>query len=74
MDLASQFNTARQRILAGEQLSIAEQKELITALRGARYGAGETSAAAKKTTASKKAAQTGASDADLDSDLAALGL
>lgn len=74
MELAQQFNTARARILAGEQLTIDEQRQLITALRGARFGAGETSAAAKKTTATKKAAKVGLSDADLDAQLGDLGL
>lgn len=70
MDLAQQFNVARQRILAGETLSISEQRELITALRGARFGAAETSATAKKT----KTAKTPISDTDLADEFAALGL
>lgn len=74
MDLASQFNVARQRILAGEQLTIAEQKDLITALRGARFGAAETSATAKKATTAKRVAKTGPSDEALADEFASLGL
>lgn len=70
MDIASQFNVARQRILAGEQLTIQEQKDLIAALRGARYGAAETSAASK----TKKIAKAGPSDEDLSNEFASLGL
>lgn len=70
-DLQSVFNAARQRILAGEQLSVTEQRELITQLRGARFGAAETSATSKTR---KSAAKAPLSDDDLAGDLASLGL
>jgi uncharacterized membrane protein len=70
-DLQTVFNAARQRILAGEQLSVTEQRELITQLRGARFGAAETSTAAKTR---KSTAKTGISDDELAGDLASLGL
>lgn len=70
-DLQSVFNTARQRILAGEQLSVTEQRELITQLRGARFGAAETSATSKT---KKSVAKKGLSDEDLADSLGALGL
>lgn len=73
MDLATQFGVARKRILDGEQLTIDEQRQLITALRGARFGAAETSASAKKTAAAKKPAK-GVSDDDLADEFASLGL
>jgi uncharacterized membrane protein len=71
-DLQTVFNAARQRILAGEQLSVTEQRELITQLRGARFGAAETSTAAKTRKSAAKA--TGISDDELAGDLASLGL
>lgn len=73
MDIATQFGAARRRILEGEQLTIDEQKQLILALRGARFGAAETSATAKKTAAAKKPAK-GVSDDDLADEFASLGL
>jgi uncharacterized membrane protein len=68
-DLQSVFNAARQRILAGEQLSVSEQRELITQLRANRFTAAETSATAKKRTS--KAVMT---DDELADSLKSLGL
>jgi hypothetical protein len=68
------FNTARQRVLSGEQLSIQEQRELLTALRANRFTAAETSATSKKRVATSKAAKIGLSDEELDSSLSDLGL
>jgi hypothetical protein len=69
-DLQSVFNAARQRILAGEQLSVSEQKELIVQLRANRFTAAESSATAKKK-ASPKSVMT---DDELADSLKALGL
>jgi hypothetical protein len=69
-DLQSVFNAARQRILAGEQLSVSEQRELITQLRANRFTAAETSATAKKRTSGK----TVMTDDELADSLKSLGL
>jgi hypothetical protein len=71
-DLQSVFNVARQRILAGEQLSVTEQRELITQLRANRFGAAETSSAAKKKSSAAKG--KGMSDEELADSLGDLGL
>lgn len=68
------FNAARQRVLAGETLSIAEQRELVAALRQNRSAAAETSATAKTARKSITQAKIGLSDAELDSSLSDLGL
>ncbi|MFM6926956.1 MAG: hypothetical protein ACKOX6_00740 [Bdellovibrio sp.] len=68
------FNAARQRVLAGEQLTIEEQRNLLTALRANRFSAAETSTTAKKRVAGAKAAKIGLSDEELDSSLSDLGL
>jgi hypothetical protein len=68
-DLQSVFNAARQRILAGEQLSVSEQRELITQLRANRFTAAESSATSKKRTS--KAVMT---DDELADSLKSLGL
>lgn len=68
------FNQARQRVLAGEQLTITEQRELVTLLRQNRFSAAETSSASKTKKATTKALANGVSDADLDAQLGDLGL
>jgi hypothetical protein len=70
-DLQSVFNAARQRILAGEQLSVSEQKELIVQLRANRFTAAESSATSKKKASSGKSVMT---DDELADSLKALGL
>lgn len=72
--LEQKFNEARQRILAGEVLSIADQKELIDALREGRFAAAEAGTKARSERKSTKAAKAGISDEDLDSQLDDLGL
>lgn len=59
------FNLARQRVLAGEQLTLEEQQRLVAALRNGRNTAGEAGA----TSRAKKAAAKGISDDELSSDL-----
>lgn len=68
------FNTARRRVLNGEQLTIGEQQELIRSLRANRFSAGETSTASKTKKVAAKQAKIGMSDDDLMSDLDSLGL
>lgn len=72
-DLAQNLNIARQRVLAGEVLSLEEQRNLLKAVRGQRVSAAEPAAKAKSKSATK--ARGGISDEQLDNDLdAALGL
>lgn len=65
------FNSARRRVLAGEQLSLEEQAELLKAIRAGRYSAAEAGAASRT---KKAAAKKTISDEDLDSQLGDLGL
>lgn len=74
MDLETTLNAARQRVLAGEKLSIAEQAELIKALRQNRNAAAEAGATSRSKKSASKTAAKGISDDDLDSALDALGL
>lgn len=68
------FNTARRRVLNGEQLTIGEQQELIRTLRANRFSAGEASTTSKTKKVAAKQAKVGMTDADLLSDLDSLGL
>lgn len=72
--LEAVFQTARRRILAGEQLTVEEQRELLTSLRANRFSAGETSATSKTRKVATKQAKIGLSDEDLDASLSDLGL
>jgi hypothetical protein len=47
MALDIEFNNARQRVLAGEPLSIDEQRRLCEVIRNGRYSAGEASATSR---------------------------
>lgn len=68
------FNTARRRVLNGEQLTIGEQQELIRTLRANRFSAGETSTTSKTKKVAAKQAKVGMTDDQLLSDLDSLGL
>lgn len=68
------LNNARQRVLAGEQLTIEEQTELVRLLRANRFGAAEAGAASRAKKSSSRAASKGISDEDLDAQLGDLGL
>lgn len=63
------INMARQRIVAGEKLSLAEQAELVKAIRAGRHAAAEVGAAARTKGTAKRKAATGASDDEVSSDL-----
>lgn len=73
-DLKFQLNKARQRVLAGEKLTIEEQKELLQMIRQSRTAAAEAGTAARTKRVTKKQAATGVSDAELDAQLSDLGL
>lgn len=68
--LTESLNLARQRVLAGEQLSLDEQRQLIQMLRDAR-GAAMPQPKEKKG-ASKKSSKPAISDEQLDADLDSL--
>ena len=70
--LVDTLNEARRRVLAGEELTIEEQRRYIQMLRDAR-GTVPTEPSAKKTRA-KAAAAAPISDDDLFADLEKLGL
>lgn len=72
--LEQEFNNARQRVLAGEQLPLEEQAKLVKLLRENRFSAAEAGGKARSTGKAKTAAKTGISDDDLDSQLGDLGL
>jgi hypothetical protein len=71
-DVSESLNRARQRVLAGEEISIEEQRELLRQLREVR-GTIASSPAPKKSTKSKPAAAP-ISDDELDRQLGDLGL
>lgn len=73
-DLKFQLNKARQRVLAGEKLSLEEQKELLEMIRQSRTAAAESGTKARTKRVGKTQAKTGVSDAELDAQLADLGL
>jgi hypothetical protein len=72
--LEQTLNQARQRVLAGENLTVAEQAELVKLLRQNRFGAAEAGATARTRKTATKAAAKGVSDEDLDAQLEGLGL
>lgn len=67
--LEQTLNQARQRILAGEKLSLAEQAELIKAIRENRHAAAEAGAKAREKKTSTRTAKAGATDEQVDADL-----
>lgn len=72
--LEQAFNTARQRVLAGETLTIDEQRELVMHLRANRFNAAETSVASKSKAKAVTQSKKGVSDAELADQLGDLGL
>lgn len=74
MSLDQAFNEARQRVLAGENLPLEEQAKLVKLLRENRFTAAEAGTKARSTRTATKAAKSGISDDDLDSQLGDLGL
>ena len=73
-DLKTELNRARQRVLAGEKLSLDEQKSLLEAIRQTRTAAAEAGAKSRTKRNASAAAKKGVSDAELDQQLADLGL
>lgn len=69
-----EFNNARQRVLAGEKLTLEEQARLVKALREQRYSSAEAGGKARSTGKAAKAAKAGITDDDLDAQLGDLGL
>lgn len=63
------INQARQRILAGERLSLDEQAALVKAIREGRNSAAEAGAAARTKKAGTRKAAAGATDEEVSSDL-----
>lgn len=68
MTEAERLNDLRQRVLAGEDISIAEYTEIIQSLRAKRHG--DVTASAEK----KASAKTKAAPVDLDTLLSGLGI
>lgn len=73
-DLAQTLNDARRRVLAGEDLTIAEQAELVKLLRQNRHTAAEAGAKSRTKKSSERSTAKGISDEDLDAALGDLGL
>lgn len=73
-DLATTLNDARRRVLAGEDLSITEQAELVKLLRQNRNTAAEAGAKSRTKKSTERTTKAGISDEDLDAALGDLGL
>lgn len=71
-DLKTSLNVARQRVLAGEKLTVEEQKELLSLIRQSRVAAAEAGNSARTKRNTKAAAKKGATDEQLHSDLDSL--
>ena len=74
MSIEQEFNLARQRVLAGEQLPLEEQARLVKLLRENRYSSAEAGGKARTSGKAAKTKASGISDEDLDSQLGDLGL
>ena len=68
------FNEARQRVLAGEKLSLEEQAKLVELLRAGRYTAAEAGSGARAKKTTTRQSKVGMSDDELDASLGDLGL
>lgn len=73
-DLETTLNRARQRVLAGEKLTVEEQAELVKIIRANRFAAAEAGSASRTKKTATRTATKGISDEDLDSALGELGL
>lgn len=70
-DLETTLNSARQEVLAGKQLPLEKQAELLKLIRANRFSAAEAGNASRTKKASSKKEL---SDSDLDAQLGDLGL